>query len=95
MLSKKSPLKNKKSAKKTIIEEIVLILAGALTPLKEKLGEKKFEKRIAKAAKLLATGVKSAPAKKVASKKVPAKKVTIPATAKSTTKKTTKAEKAS
>ncbi len=95
MLSKKAPVKNKRSSKKAAIEEIIPILISALTPLKEKLGEKKFEKRIAKAAKLLATGVKSAATKKAAGKKVPAKKATIPAPAKTTTKKATKAAKAS
>jgi hypothetical protein len=63
---------------------IINQLQNALPDLKEQLGEKKFEKRIKKAAKLLIAGFKKTPVKKV----VPdAKKVTTPA------KKTTPAPK--
>lgn len=45
-------------------KEIELQLSQALPSLKEKLGEKKFEKRIKKAAKLLSDGIKSDEKKK-------------------------------
>jgi hypothetical protein len=46
------------SAKKQTYEQVVKQLAEALPGLKDLLGEKKFEKRIKKAAKLLSAGVK-------------------------------------
>lgn len=70
-------------SKKIVIdkENLLLIvteqLQTALPILKEQLGEKKFVKRIKKAAKLLVAGIKKAPVKKltpVVKKIVPAKK---------------------
>lgn len=45
--------------KEIILNEIALQLSQALTSLKDRLGEKKFDKRIRKAAKLLGEGIKS------------------------------------
>ena len=47
-------------------KEIALQLSQAFPLLKEKLGEKKFEKRIKKAAKLLSDGIESDEQKKPA-----------------------------
>ena len=52
--SKSKPL----SLKKQVSLEVVQALSAALPHLKEILGEKKFEDRIEKAAKLLSAGVK-------------------------------------
>lgn len=52
------------SAKKQAHDQIVKQLTAALPGLKDILGEKKFESRIKKAAKLLSAGVKVKKAKK-------------------------------
>jgi hypothetical protein len=57
---------------------IISQLQNALPDLKEQLGEKKFEKRIKKAAKLLIAGFKKTPVKKA----TPATKKVIPPTKK-------------
>ena len=68
-------------------EEVVIQLYNALLPLKELIGEAKFEKRIKKATKILCKGIKSLPKIspvvvvplpliKVAENNVPAKKIT-------------------
>lgn len=49
------------SYKKLTRKEISLQLANALNNLKETLGEKKFERRIKKAARLLTAGIKDKP----------------------------------
>ncbi|MFT3680529.1 MAG: hypothetical protein QM791_09675 [Ferruginibacter sp.] len=54
----------KDAAKKTLKEEIGAILMVSVASLKDKLGEKKFEKRIKKAAKLLTEGIKDTSSKK-------------------------------
>ncbi|MBO9562719.1 MAG: hypothetical protein J7621_08100 [Niastella sp.] len=54
------PANDKKSARK----EISIQLTSALNSLKETLGEKKFERRIKKAARLLTAGIKTKPVKK-------------------------------
>jgi hypothetical protein len=52
------------SLKKKMVNEVSLQLKTALPKLKELIGEKKFDKRIRKAAKLLTTGIKDgSPAK--------------------------------
>jgi hypothetical protein len=51
---------NKKATRKEISTQLVSVLAG----LKETLGEKKFERRIKKAARLLTAGIKTKPIKK-------------------------------
>lgn len=81
MIKKKSTEKKKQPVKKTASSEIIPVLTSALLSLKEKLGEKKFEKRIKKAAKMMTSGIKSVSskipvAKKKASRKVVAKKAT-------------------
>jgi hypothetical protein len=50
--------------KKETRKEISAQLANALSGLKETLGEKKFERRIKKAAKLLTAGIKETPIRK-------------------------------
>ena len=64
MSTAKTPEKKNGHTKKETRKEISTQLANALTGLKETLGEKKFERRIKKAAKLLTAGIKVAPFKK-------------------------------
>ena len=49
------------SLKDAMHEEIVLQLNSALSPLRELLGDLKFEKRIKKAAKIFCKGIKPIP----------------------------------
>ena len=60
------------SLKKEIHQQLIAQLAISLPGLKEILGDKKFERRITKAAKLLSEGIKEKAAKKI---KVEKKKV--------------------
>ena len=79
MIEKKASGKKGTSFKEAIIKEITPLLTAALATLKERLGEKKFEKRIKKAARLLASGIKPVVAKKpVVKKKVVKKAVKKP-----------------
>ncbi|MDP4263979.1 MAG: hypothetical protein Q8941_15735 [Bacteroidota bacterium] len=72
-MSKSKTKKDKApSPKKEMRNQITEQLKNALTGLEEKLGNKEFENRIKKAAKLLSTGIKIKPAKQ--SKTRPAKK---------------------
>jgi vacuolar-type H+-ATPase subunit E/Vma4 len=71
---KKASKKNTVSAKKKILKTVTDQLNSSLTSLKGQLGEKKFKKRIKKAAKKLVAGIKKAPVKKAVSK---TKKVTL------------------
>ncbi|MEO7767763.1 MAG: hypothetical protein ABIS01_10065 [Ferruginibacter sp.] len=64
----------KVSHKKTDISKIIPLICAALSTLKEKLGEKKFEKRVRKAARLMVDGINQAPTKKESTKKVNGKK---------------------
>ena len=67
--------KKKENSKEMLLKEITLQLSTALVALKESLGNKKFEKRIKKAAKLLIEGIKSKSPKKAPVKKTtPVKK---------------------
>ena len=72
-MSTKQPSVNKISTpKKTLLAEVVLQISKALPALSAMLGEKKFEKRIKKAAKLLIDGIKTTePAKAVITKTAP------------------------
>jgi hypothetical protein len=86
MSDKKLTDNKKESAKDIMLKEIVDQLTKALPSLKEKIGEKKFEKRIKKAAKLLTEGIKNSDSEKepktkaAAPKKAPVKiKVAAPA----------------
>jgi hypothetical protein len=65
MSAKKTPEKTIATPKETLQNEVALQLSKALQSLKEDLGEKKFEKRIKKAAKLLTEGIKNKPVDKV------------------------------
>ena len=70
MIKKKLTVNKKESAKEIAIKETITLLTAALIKLKPGLGEKKFEKRIRKAAKLLTQGIKSkSPQKKAVKKK--------------------------
>ncbi len=75
MINKKLNKNNKDTFSKRIIKEITPILANALIKLKGELGDKKFEKRIKKAAKVMAHGIKEKPVKKA----VPVKKILVKA----------------
>ena len=72
-MSTKQPTVNKTSTpKKTLLAEVVLQISKAVPTLKALLGEKKFEKRIKKAAKLLIEGIKaSEPTKAAITKTAP------------------------
>jgi len=75
MSAKQITEKKKLISKETILKEITLQLSQALPALKESLGEKKFEKRLKKAAKLLSEGIKSGNSKKTDATKSPAGKL--------------------
>ena len=63
------------SRKKEIQQQLITQLATSLPGLKELLGDKKFETRITKAAKLLSEGIKEKASKKIKQeKKKPVKK---------------------
>ena len=85
MQTKKAPAKKNSNGQHQLRNTVTGQLVTALPSLKELLGEKKFEKRINKAAKKLVAGIKETPVKKIAS---PAKKNTPE-------KKNTSAKKAS
>jgi DNA topoisomerase VI subunit B len=82
MPAKKTISKKAVSLKETILKEITPLLSEAAAMLKKELGEKKFDKRIKKAAKFLVHGIKPvAPKKKPIKKKLlkkAAKKTAIP-----------------
>ncbi len=59
MSDKKITDTKKESAKDSMLKEVVDQLTIALPALKEKIGDKKFEKRVKKAAKLLTEGIKN------------------------------------
>ena len=74
MPTKKPVVKKNAPGKEKILKTIKDQLITTLSKLKDQLGEKKFEKRIKKAAKLLVAGIKKQPVKKT----VPiAKKTTV------------------
>jgi hypothetical protein len=83
MPAKKTTTKKIASPKEILIKEITPLLTAAMAKLKETLGEKKFEKRVKKAAKFLVHGIKPVAAKKKAVKKrllkKAVKKISIPA----------------
>jgi len=82
MSDKKLTDSKKESAKDIMLKEIVDQLTKALPALKEKIGDKKFEKRIKKAAKLLTEGIKEeAPVKEPKTKAAAPKKVPVKAKA--------------
>jgi hypothetical protein len=64
MSAKRITVKKKETSKGTILKEITTQLSQALPALRETLGEKKFGKRIKKAAKLLTEGIKPDVSKK-------------------------------
>lgn len=94
MQDNKTPVKKSATDKEGILETITTQLLNGLTILREQLGEKKYEKRIKKAAKLLVEGIKkttpkkpvaavekAAPKKEKATKRAAAIKVTKDKTA--------------
>ena len=64
MPTKKTAVKKNAPAKENILKTIKDQLSTTLLELKDQLGEKKFGKRIKKAAKLLVAGIKKQPIKK-------------------------------
>lgn len=94
MPAKKSITKKSNTPRETLIKEITPLLTTALARLKEVMGEKKFEKRIKKAAKFLVHGIKPVvPKKKVVKKRLlkkAVKKTAIPATIKKAVKRKVK-----
>ncbi len=79
----KSSAKNGKavSLKKEIYHQLTGQLSSSLPAIKELLGEKKFENRVKKAAKLLSQGIKEKAAKKNKASKASKEKVIAPAAA--------------
>lgn len=72
MSKQKAHAKKHDPARENIINQVMPILNTALANLKATLGEKKFEKRIRKAAKILAHGIKTKPAGKPTAPKIAA-----------------------
>jgi hypothetical protein len=66
MPTTKTAVKKNAPAEENILKTIKDQLTTTLSKLKSQLGEKKFEKRIKKAAKLLVAGIKKQPIKKTA-----------------------------
>lgn len=64
MSTSKSTETKSAPSKKSTRKEIGQKLANVLNSLKDTLGEKKFERRIKKAARLLTAGIKTKPVKK-------------------------------
>ncbi|MEO6720487.1 MAG: hypothetical protein ABIN67_08970 [Ferruginibacter sp.] len=97
-MSKKENDQKKISQKEAMINEVTVQLSASLQNLKTELGEKKFEKRTRKAAKLLVEGIKfntpgKPAAKKSPTKKSPIKKVAKPAPVKKNAAKPAPAKK--
>jgi len=74
-MSKKEKDQKDMSPKQNRINAIATQLSNALQNLKEELGEKKFEKRTRKAAKLFVDGLKFNSVEKAPVTKVPVKKL--------------------
>ena len=68
MTDKQITQDEKESAKDKMLKEVVEQLTKGLVFLKDSLGQKKFDKRIRKAGKLLIDGIKPATEKKPAAK---------------------------
>ena len=86
MATKQITDNKKATSKKTLLLEISLQISKSVVALREKLGDKKFEKRVKKAAKILIEGIKEPAPKKAAKTKLvstpilptPSKKAAIP-----------------
>lgn len=80
------------TTKKQVLSDFIQKLEAVLSDLKNELGEKKFNKRLKKAAKLLLQGLEKPkqPVKKAAAKKAPAKAIANKKTATKTTRKAVK-----
>lgn len=93
MSDKKLTDSKKESAKDTMLKEMVDQLTLSLPALKEKIGDKKFEKRIKKAARLLTDGIKSTvPEPETKTKAAVPKKTVVKAQVKASAKKVAKAK---
>ncbi len=80
MPTKKLHVKKNTTEREDIFDKISAQLHKALQNLKEQLGEKKFEKRVKKAAKLLVEGIKETHTEKKAvspKKIIPTKKKAV------------------
>lgn len=80
MATKQSTENKQSTPKKTLLLEVTLQISHAVSALRAKLGDKKFEKRIKKASKLLIEGI-NASEPKIAVKKNTAAPAAIPAIA--------------
>ncbi len=70
-------MSKKLNPKRKATEDLSVKLSSALPELKKTLGEKKFDRRIRKAAKLLNAGIKVVASKKEKTKKPAEAKVTV------------------
>lgn len=81
MTTEKKAPKKSPDAKELMLQNVTQQLQSSLVALKTVIGEKKFDKRIKKVAKLLVAGIKDAPVKKavaVTKKAAPAiKKIAV------------------
>ena len=68
-MGKTTKTTKKVSLKKKFQQQIIDSLASSLSGLKELLGEKKFDNRVKKAAKLLSEGIKEKAPKKIKQEK--------------------------
>jgi hypothetical protein len=68
MPTKKIAVKKDTKSKDALLKEITGKLTAALPELKEKIGVKKFDKRIKKVSKVLIAGIKKAPVKNAPAK---------------------------
>ena len=74
MTTEKKSIKKITTPAVNILETVTQQLNTSLTLLKAELGEKKFKKRIKKAAKKLVAGIKKTPVKKAVKKAIPLKR---------------------
>ena len=92
MSDKKITDNKKETAREIMLKQMVDQLTNALPALKEAIGDKKFEKRIRKAAKLLTEGIKNnEPEKEPKVKAIVPKKELVKPKVVAPTKKATKA----
>jgi hypothetical protein len=90
MSKEKKAIKKPDAVSQNILKTVTDQLNSSLTSLKEHLGEKKFEKRIKKAVKILVSGIKKTAAKKTANTVVKANPVKKKAAKHASKKKTAK-----
>ena len=77
MTKVKKPIKKNTACNEKLLKTVTVQLNSSLGSLKQQLGEKKFEKRIKKAAKKLIAGIKKTPIKTKSVKAVTVKKKAV------------------